>query len=124
MIGYDKVIAILILCFRRGEIVALDGHYRAYADELSRKGLCECSDDREARGVQLEGKEEVLQFGPVVTVAAGRAKVDVVVIAQLWVGTEEILHHVLRARRVVILGFVVGRNSVRTGHNLSKCGED
>lgn len=59
-----------------------------------------------------------------VAVADGRAKVYVVVIAQLRVGTEEILHHVIRVRRVVIWWFVVGRNSVRTGHDLSKCGED
>lgn len=124
LIGYDKVIAILIVSFRRGEIFALDGHDRTDADELSREGLGERSDDREAGGVQLEGKEEVLQFCPVVAVATGRAREEAVVVAQLRVGTEEILHHVLRARRVGIWGFGVGNNRVGAGHDLSKRGED
>ena len=99
LIGYDKVIAILILGLGRGESVTVDGHYRTDADEFSGKCLGQRGDDRDARGVEFEGEEEVLQFGPVVAVAAGRTSSSVAVVAQLRVGTEQILHHVLRARR-------------------------
>lgn len=60
LIGYDIVIAFLILGFRGGEVVAIDGDERTDADELSGEGLAERDDDRDASGVELKGKEGVL----------------------------------------------------------------